>query len=139
MILVRLASYTTEETSSVGKGVFDRGVMSYVLTFFYFFLFAYRKYNKSNLGEYRGVFNNYTCKEIIRSVFAQTMQDMSRLGNYFLPSVYWGTIKVFTSFETNTRNYVFIRLLFCSLMIYFFYRQLNGVYANAYLPYHSVL
>lgn len=139
IILVRLTTYTTQETSSVGEGVFDRGIMSYVLTFFYFFLFAYKKYHKSSLDEYRSVFNNYTFKEIIRNLFAQVMQDMSRLGNYFLPSVYWGTVKVFTSFESSTRNFVLIRLLFCSLMIYFFYRQLNGVYMHEYLPYRSIL
>lgn len=139
LILVRLSTYTSQESSSVGAGVFDRGIMSYLLSLFYFILFAYRKYNKSSEDKERSVFNNYTFKEVIRSIFSQTMQDMSRLGNYFLPSVYWGTIRVFTSFENNTKNWIIIRLLFCTLMIYFFYKQLNGIYSNLYLPYHSIL
>ena len=64
---------------------------------------------------------------------------MSRLGKYFLPSVYWGTIEVFVSFETSTRKYIFVRLLFNALMLYFFYRQLNGAYVHEYLPYNSIL
>ena len=139
IVLIRLSTYTNQETSSVGEGVFDRGIMSYMLSLFYFFLFVYRRYNRSIFQNFRGTFNCYTVKEVIRNIFSQTMQDMSRLGNYFLPSVYWGTIEVFVSFETSTRKYIFVRLLFNALMLYFFYRQLNGAYVHEYLPYNSIL
>lgn len=137
LIIIRLESYT-QVVSSMGDDFSTRGIMSYLLSISFIFLFVLKKYNSSTNTLIKASFNGYLAMEMIKSVFANIMRDLMRLELFFRPSASIMIGQFFGEYNRNKVLFYLSRGIFACLMFYFFYKMLFGYFSSLYLPYKSV-
>lgn len=133
----RLYSYANT-VSSMGEDFTQRGLLSYLMTIFFFATFMICKFFKKEEFNLRFFFNGYIFQEGIRIIFANTMRDLMRLELFFHPFSAAITCH-FLGTGYSKKLSIIWRFVYLFLMVYFFERMLHGVFMDAYLPYHSIL
>lgn len=137
IIYSRFYAYVNS-VSSMGDDFSQRGLLSLVMTAFFFVSFLICKYYNDEKDKLRIFFNGYVIQEGIRLLFANTMRDFMRLELFLHPFSAAITCN-FLGNGYSKRFRIIWRLFYLFLMIYFFERMLHGVFSDAYLPYRSIL
>ncbi len=135
--LVVYASQVREEVYGVGRSYFNIMMTFFFLSSYYWVVLKIKE--KEKRDTYYGFLNFFLAQTVLLNMFSEMMQELSRLGSFFLfggPLLM--TELVWSGFTSKLRQLKPLFVLLFVLFMYYRFYKMTFMWPEAHFPYKSI-